>query len=80
MALLPWQIANFLKGTLQLAVPSYHHETWHVMMFTLVRYRLRKPLISVRLTGSDDIGYVDRLWTRRNFEMGEESEVLGRCG
>lgn len=37
MALLPWQISSFLKGTLELAVPAYHGEKWHVMLFSLVR-------------------------------------------
>ncbi|KAJ9107615.1 hypothetical protein QFC21_001074 [Naganishia friedmannii] len=35
MALLPWQISSFLKGTLELAVPTYHSEKWHVMLFSL---------------------------------------------
>lgn len=50
MALLPWQIANFLKGTLLLAVPSYHSETWHVMLFTLVSPIDSQSIEGTRLT------------------------------
>ncbi|KAJ9123141.1 hypothetical protein QFC22_001334 [Naganishia vaughanmartiniae] len=56
MALLPWQISSFLKGTLELAVPAYHGEKWHVMLFSLAM------LVLFGLVGTSKWGRSPKFW------------------